>query len=121
MVNASGPLSGRQQYQKLGGRNTNLNWNYYGDDSGLNSATTIPLQKWTCIETAFKGSTQELFAWLNDKEVTDLHSSPRAWAAPAYNRLTLGWEMDHPNGSYTGMDVYVDDVAYSYSRITCAD
>ena len=119
MVNASGPLDGRQQYEKMGGGGTNFGWNYYGPDSGIGSATAWPLGTWNCVETEFKGDTQELFVWLNDQELTDMHSAAGNWAAPAYDRLTIGWEMDHPNASYLGADVYVDDLVYSYSRIGC--
>ena len=120
MVNASGPLAGRQQYEKMGGGGTTLGWNYYGDDSGIGSNMAWPLGAWNCFEVEFKGDTAELHVWKNDTEINDMEAAPGHWAAPAYNRLTIGWEMDHPSGGYNGADVYVDDVAYSYSRIHCA-
>lgn len=117
VVNASGPLNGSQQYQKFGGGGATLGWNYFGDDSGLGSNVPLPTGNWVCLETHFKGDTNELFVWHNDQAIDSLHSS--RWAAPNYDRLTVGWEMDHPAGDYPGVDIYIDDVAFSYSRIGC--
>ena len=117
LVNASGPLKNRQQYQKLGGGGASLGWTWYGDDASLGSKVPLPTGKWKCFEVGFKGDTNEIFAWHDDQAVDSLHTTKGT--ASRYNRLTIGWEMDHPDGNYPGLDVYIDDVALSYSRIGC--
>ena len=121
MVNASGPLAGRQQYEKMGGGLGGMGWNYWGADQGIGDNTNWPMGQWSCFEVEFKGDTGELFVWLNDQELTGMHLPANTWAAPAYNRLTLGWEIDHPPATFKGTDVYIDDIAYAYKRIGCAN
>lgn len=120
MVNASGPLAGKQQYEKLGGGLNNMSWNYWGQDQGFGDGTNWPMGVWSCIEVEFKGDSSELVVWMNDTELPGLRLATNTWAAPAYNRLTLGWEIDHPPASFKGTDVYIDDIAYAYKRIGCA-
>ncbi len=94
-------------------------WVYFGPDAGIVATTSWPANAWTCYETEFQGDTSELHVWINGIENAQLISVAGNWAAPTFDRLTLGWEVDHPPTNWPGVDIYIDDVAYSYERIGC--
>ena len=126
VINASGPLDGRRQYIKFGAGDgpsgpAALNWNYYGNDAiVIDDNFPWPMGVWTCFEALFNGSSGELKVWQNDSIVPGLSIAAGTWQAPVFDTVMIGWELDHPPGSFAGSDIYIDDVAYSYERIGCA-
>jgi polysaccharide lyase-like protein len=103
-------------------------------DCWQHSASTLPVQEWTCMEWHFKVASNEMQLWLNGEELTDLHVAERAsgpesgclstqdlggqWLAPpAFQSLYLGWERYQV--SENDQDLWIDDVAISKSRVGC--
>jgi hypothetical protein len=101
-------------------------------DCYANSATRMPVQRWTCVEWRFAVATNELELWIDGNEVNevnDVHVVGRGegcladdlggqWLAPpAFTALHLGWESYQT--STNDRNLWVDDVALGASRVGC--
>jgi hypothetical protein len=95
-------------------------------DCWHHSTTTIPLNKWSCVEWQFDGSTSTQRFWLDGQPVADLtvvgkgdgciaHDLMDNWYAPNYNALRLGWEHYQLGPG----EVWIDDVAVAAQRVGC--
>jgi hypothetical protein len=86
------------------------NQNYYTDN--LPGAALQPLT-WSCVELALDNKKPEVQAWLDGKQVTDLHHTD--WALDAYDTLRFGFE------KYAGpvSDTWYDDIAIGTAPLGC--
>ena len=95
---------------------------------GPNSATRVTPGDWLCIELLEDGSnpqTEVKQVWLNDVELTELHTDSEKAAgasnpnhrSPAFNQLTIGLSEFFPTPTLT--DMWVDDVRVSSTKIGC--
>jgi hypothetical protein len=89
-------------------------------------ATTIPLNRWACVEWQFDGPTSTLRFWLDGQPVDDLTVVAKGdgcispdtmdnWYAPTFNALRLGWEHYQQGPG----ELWIDDVAVDSKRIGC--
>jgi hypothetical protein len=96
-------------------------------DCWHHSQTTIPLNRWACVEWQFDGATSTQRFWLDGQPIDDLtvvgkgdgcinHDLMDNWYFPNFNALRLGWEHYQLGPG----EVWIDDVAVDTKRIGCA-
>jgi hypothetical protein len=97
-----------------------------GDTEQRAPSATLQANMWYCIEFMFDSAADEARVWLGGQELTDLHvtnwvapnpqngnnSTPIPNWAPDYQAVRFGWELN-------GNNIWFDDIALGYSRITC--
>ncbi len=103
-------------------------------DCWQHSKSTLPVQRWACVEWHFAVASNEMQFWLDGAELTDIRVKGRAsgpssgclstehlageWLAPpAFQSLYLGWERYQPTEN--GQDLWIDDVVVAKSRVGC--
>jgi hypothetical protein len=95
-------------------------------DCWHHSQTTIPLNRWACVEWQFDGATSTQRFWLDGQPIDDLtvvgkgdgcisHDLMDTWYFPNFNALRLGWEHYQQGPG----EVWIDDVAVDAKRIGC--
>lgn len=134
IVQAEGPVPGQnitKAYYRYGGQyNTRFMANYdsgpAASDCWRHSTTTIPMNKWACVEWQFDGPTNTLRFWLDGKALDDLTVMAKGdgcisqgtmgnWYAPAFNAVRMGWEHYQQGPG----EIWIDDVALDGKRIGC--
>jgi hypothetical protein len=95
-------------------------------DCWHHSQTTIPLNKWACVEWQFDGATSTQRFWLDGQPIDDLtvvgkgdgcinHDLMDNWYFPNFNALRLGWEHYQLGPG----ELWIDDVVVDSKRIGC--
>jgi hypothetical protein len=95
-------------------------------DCWHHSQTTIPLNRWACVEWQFDGATSTQRFWLDGQPITDLtvvgrgdgcinHDLMDNWYFPTFNALRLGWEHYQLGPG----EIWIDDVAVDSKRLGC--
>jgi hypothetical protein len=95
-------------------------------DCWHHSKTTIPLNRWACVEWQFDGATSTQRFWLDGQPIDDLtvvgkgdgcinHDLMDNWYFPTFNALRLGWEHYQLGPG----EVWIDDVAVDSKRVGC--
>ena len=134
IVQGEGPVPGKNitnAYYRYGGQyNQRFMANYDSgpakSDCWHHSKTTIPLNRWACVEWQFDGPTNTLRFWLDGQPIDDLtvvgkgdgciaHDTMDNWYAPTFNALRLGWEHYQLGPG----ELWIDDVAVDGKRIGC--
>lgn len=92
------------------------------------SATVMPTQKWACLEWRFNVATDEMQFWLDNTEITDIHTTGTgegcvsndlngAWPAPKqFEVLRLGFEKYQESAA---LNTWIDDVVVGTERVGC--
>jgi hypothetical protein len=108
-----------------------LDANYFTNgpatDCWENSMTSMPVQRWACLEWRFYQPNNEVDFWLDGSSVVDLTVIGKSqgcvnnglngkWLLPMYDTIKLGWE--HYQSS-DRVDMWIDDVALDIQRIGC--
>jgi hypothetical protein len=127
LIEAVGMLPGDagQSHYRIGvSTNHVIAGNYIPGDYADHSATTMPLDKWTCFEWHFDGQLNEYHFFLEGSELTDMailtDASPQ-WTAPPFDYVELGLHLYHDLTTIPNLDVWYDEVALDTSRIGCAN
>ncbi len=134
IVQGEGPVPGQNitnaVYRYGGQYNRRFMANYDSgpakSDCWHHSKTTIPLDRWACVEWQFDGPTNTLRFWLDGQPVSDLtvvgkgdgciaHDTMDNWYAPTFNAVRLGWEHYQKGPG----EVWIDDVAIAAQRVGC--
>ena len=95
-------------------------------DCWHHSKTTIPLNRWACVEWQFDGATNTQRFWLDGQPIDDLtvvgkgdgcinHDLMDNWYFPTFNALRLGWEHYQLGPG----EAWIDDVAVDSKRVGC--
>jgi hypothetical protein len=95
-------------------------------DCFQHSQTSIPQNRWTCVEWQFNGPRNELNFWLDGQALGDLTVIQRGegcvaqgtqgnWFAPTFSALRLGWE----HYQQAPGELWIDDVSIGAERIGC--
>jgi hypothetical protein len=134
IIQGEGPVPGQNitnaVYRYGGQYNLRFMANYDSgpakSDCWHHSKTTIPLNRWACVEWQFDGPTSTLRFWLDGQAVDDLtvvgkgdgciaHDTMDNWYAPTFNAVRLGWEHYQLGPG----ELWIDDVAIDGKRIGC--
>jgi hypothetical protein len=134
IIQGEGPVPGQNitnaVYRYGGQYNLRFMANYDSgpakSDCWHHSKTTIPLNRWACVEWQFDGPTSTLRFWLDGQPVDDLtvvgkgdgciaHDTMDNWYAPTFNAVRLGWEHYQQGPG----EVWIDDVAIDAKRVGC--
>src|SRR5882672_2071408 len=134
IVQGEGPVPGKNitnaVYRYGGQYNLRFMANYDSgpakSDCWHHSKTTIPLNKWACVEWQFDGPTNTLRFWLDGQAITDLtvvgkgdgciaHDTMDNWYAPTFSALRLGWEHYQLGPG----ELWIDDVVVDGKRVGC--
>ena len=90
-------------------------------DYSRRSASTMPLDRWACLEWHFKGDSNELHFWLDGVELVDMSVLPTrvpTWFAPDWVRVSVGLQLYRPD-TEPDFDLWIDEVAIHPTRIGC--
>jgi len=98
---------------------------YHGTEPGQSDVIlspqnppVLPTGRWACFEWGLHGDTNEIFAYLDDEELTEIRvSASENWAAPTYASLKIGLVVIHEEE--VELDFWFDEIAFSTSRIGC--
>ncbi len=84
--------------------------------SQYTSRSPVPVNRWSCWEWEFDGSTKQLRVWVDESKVIDI--TQPTWTAPRFEEITFGYRNGHVEPG--GYDVWIDEVAANDRRIGCA-
>ena len=134
IIQGEGPVPGQNitnaVYRYGGQYNQRFMANYDSgpakSDCWHHSQTTIPLNKWACVEWQFDGPASTLRFWLDGQPIDDLtvvgkgdgciaHDTMDNWYAPTFSALRLGWEHYQQGPG----ELWIDDVVVDGKRIGC--
>jgi hypothetical protein len=137
-IEGYGPLSGSVRAKvRYGGQYQNLMANYDTEGASTDwwqhSGVKMPVGRWACFEWQFKKTSKpeesEMRFWLDEVELPKMHVLGRStlgcckdaiWAAPTYERLSLGWEHYQKETSGKDYEMWIDEVAVDGARIGCS-
>ncbi len=128
MFAASGPLI----EVRLGlDHNSDIEPNYFGaQEYGIFTAnkSKMPTDVWSCLEWEYRGAAgapSELHFFLNGAEMPQIEvlaTRMPPWTAPAYDKFSLGMILyQGDTATASGFDVWFDEVAFSPTRVGCAN
>ncbi len=94
------------------------------------SALTLPVRRWACVEWHFAAASHELEFWIDGRRITHVkeraHSAKAChgddldgqWRAPpGFDSLYMGFE--RYGDTTNDQDLWIDDVVLSTRRVTC--
>jgi hypothetical protein len=117
-------------YRYGGQYNTRMMANYDSSplksDCWQHSQTTIPQNRWACVEWQLDGPNDTMRFWLDGQALSDLtvvqkgagciaHDTMDSWWAPAFSAIRLGWEHYQQGPG----ELWIDDVVLDTSRVGC--
>ena len=105
----------------------NYDSSMFSSDCWQHSQTTFPEARWACMEWHFDGPNERMEFWLDSTQIGPLTVNRMGqgcianglggrWVMPQFSTLRLGWE--HYQTSIP-IQLWVDDVALSTSRVGC--
>jgi hypothetical protein len=117
-------------YRYGGQYNTRMMANYDSSplksDCWKHSQTTIPQNRWACVEWQLDGPNNTLRFWLDGQSLADLtvmqkgegciaHDTMDNWWAPTFSAIRLGWEHYQQGPG----ELWIDDVVLDTGRVGC--
>jgi len=93
----------------------------------------FPTNKWTCVAFMFDGKANEMRYWQDGVEIPELHvlgldkravdctdkSVDGRWLAPAFDKMSLGWQSYGYDNTGLPHDAWIDDVVLDDEPIPC--
>lgn len=80
----------------------------------------VPTKRWTCVEFAFRGDTNEFQVWLDDVDRPALHvgsAKHPGFTLPAFSSLWFGWQT---YSNQSPGELWIDEIAIDSKPIGCA-
>jgi hypothetical protein len=120
---AEAPQPGGGSYARFGGQGGKFG---VGTDHGASGdwlqqdTAPVPTKRWTCVEFAFRGDTNEFQVWLDDVDRPALHVGRTQYpkfTLPAFSSLWFGWQ------TYSNQapgELWIDEIAIDSKPIGCS-
>ncbi|MEZ0310236.1 MAG: hypothetical protein ACAI38_00585 [Myxococcota bacterium] len=88
----------------------------------VRSATSLPLDRWTCLEwRVLSGVTGEMQFWVDGAEVTDLaYSGDTSMAPQPVGRFSIGAALFGDTATRPPLDIWYDELGLDDARIGCS-
>jgi hypothetical protein len=99
-----------------------ISGNYIPGDYADRSATTMPLDRWTCFEWNFDGTKSEYHFFLDGNELTDMaitQTHTPGWTAPQFAYIEMGLHLYHDLTDVPTLDAWYDEFALDGKRVGC--
>jgi endoglucanase len=82
--------------------------------------------RWTCFEWQMQSATNSLTVWIDGIVRPELSASTQDhggnnvdFVFPAFNKVKFGWQLYQGGSTPANIDVWIDDLALSSSRVGC--